>query len=106
MPTNGDIQDLPIKPDRVAVNRDDARSGEGPFVRLVSKVAAELVTPNGLQWNNDHDGYCDSEASLPLTRGLGPGSFKPGGARAPRLGLEDNKPLLPRRRYGGNRSGE
>lgn len=108
MPTKR-VHDLPIKPNRVAINRDDPKQGEGVFVNLVNSRAAEQVTPNGIQWQNDYDGPLVNY-ELPRTEG---GDMRPHGnrARSPfAMGghntINDNQGGGARRRWGGNRSGE
>ena len=106
MPTDR-LHDLPIKRPGVAQNRDDVRSGEGPFVRLVSERAAELVTPNGLVWNGDRQGIVESETS---TRRFPRGDAREHGNRAV-IGSQGgndtvNYPCVPGTLPGGNKSGE
>jgi len=106
MPTKR-LHDLPIKRPGVAINRDDARNGEGPFVRCVSTRNAELVTPNSLVWNGDHEGIVDYEAS---TRRFGGADFRSQGNRAGNGAIGGNSTVngigRPAVRHGGNDSGE
>lgn len=101
------LQDIPIKPPRIAQNRDDPREGEGPFVGTVSsRVDAELVTPNGLVWNNVHEGIVETE---PSTNRFPRDDFRRQGNRAV-LGSQGgnttvNYPSVPAIRHGGNNSG-
>jgi hypothetical protein len=105
---NKSLQDIPIKPNRVAQNRKDPHQGEGPFVQLVSKRQAEQVQLNGLTWNNDHQGIVDYEAS---TARYPKGDARAQGNRATIDGILGgnkivNYPAWPAVKHGGNDSGQ
>lgn len=102
------LQDIPIKRRGIAQNREDPREGEGPFVQLVSeRVNAELVTPNGLVWNDKHMGIVETE---PSTNRYPRGDYRRHGNRAV-IGSQGgnvmvNYPIEPGTEPGGNKSGE
>jgi hypothetical protein len=92
-------------PQRVRMNRDDPRRGMGPFGQ--TKGDAELVTPNGLVWNQGHMGRIYSE---PSTNPWGEGEMRNQGDRANTTALGGysfvNYPAPPGTIKPGNRSGE
>ena len=102
---NKDLQDIPIKPNRIAQNRMDAREGEGPFVMLVSKRSAEQVNLNGITWNNSHMGIVEYEES---TRKFPKGDARVQGNRSTDATYGGNKivnyPAWPAVKHGGNES--
>jgi hypothetical protein len=102
------LQDIPIGPSRVALNREDPRNGEGVFVKLVSSRNAEQVNSNGLAWNGDHMGIVDYE---PSTSPYPETDNRWQGNRADMVALGGNKtvnyPAPPGKTSSrGNRSGE
>jgi hypothetical protein len=102
------LQDIPIVPNRIAINRGDPRDGEGPFVSRVSTRNAEQVNPNGLAWDGDHMGIVDYE---PSTSPYPETDKRWQGNRADMVSLGGNKtvnyPAPPGKTSSrGNRSGE
>ena len=101
------VQDIARGPARFRENRADPKEGEGWGANLVSAVNAELVTPNGLVWNNEHMGRVYSE---PSTNPYPQVDQRKQGDRADITALGGytfvNYPAPSGTRHGGNDSGE